>query len=87
MSGLDFFMDGGGVGILDTDGPREPGRYSYMPYRSVSHYSMCRLLRSGESPRCYCVTEREHVAFTVKSLPEYGVLELCDIERTPRTPE
>jgi len=85
MGGLDFFIGRLGVGIFeDTEGPRTPGRYSYMPYRSVGHYQMITVLREGGHPRCFCDTEEEHVEFTVRAHRGYGLLEIGDIERTPR---
>ena len=87
MAGLDFFFEGHVVGVLaDTDGPRVPGRYGYMPYRGGGHYLMQTSLRSGGSPRCACQTEQENVEFTVRSCPEYGVLEIDEIQRTPQRP-
>ena len=85
MPGVEFFCDAGAVGLLgDTEGPRTPGRYGYMPYRGMGHYHMATLLADGGSARCGCETVEEYVEFTVKSCPEYGVLEISDIQRTPR---
>jgi hypothetical protein len=85
VSKLEFFCEGGVVGILgDTSGPREPGHYGYMPYRGPGHYHMATLLKGGGSVHCGCQTADETVEFTVKSCPQYGVLEISEIKRTPR---
>lgn len=85
MGGLDFYFAGGGAGIFsDADGPRIPGRYSYMPYRSGSHSRMQTVVREGGQPRCSCSTEKDDVEFTVRACPENGVLEIVEIHRGPR---
>jgi hypothetical protein len=81
--GIDFLLvDHGPAGILlDVPVPREPGRWKYMPYRSVWHYELGQRLRAGETPRCVFEADGARVEFTVASIPEYGVLEVTHVQR------
>ncbi len=58
--------------------PRKPGLYLYMPFRSIGHLMMSKILGAGGNPRCYYETDDERVVFVVDNGPEYGVLELRD---------
>lgn len=82
--GPEFYFDGMGIGLfLEAEGPTAPGLHRYAPFRGSGHYEMHALLRAGGSPRCDFEADGERVTFTVQGSPEYGVLDLCDIERTP----
>jgi hypothetical protein len=73
------------VGFFEEpDMPRADGRFRYMPYRGVGHYTMQTQRRAGTNPRCYYDANDVRVAFSVRDCPEYGVLELCDFEVSPR---
>jgi len=85
MPELELRFDGMAVGRFEEpDFPRSPGRYRYEPYRGPGHYEMQTQRRAGGSPRCYYDAQDVRVTFTVRDCPEYGVLELCDFETTPR---
>jgi len=79
-----FVFEGMPVGVFEGhDGPRSPGLYRYIPFRSFNHYQMHTLLRAGGLPRCHYEINGVRVSFTVTACPEYGVLELCDSESSP----
>lgn len=63
--------------------PQSAGRYDYEPYRGAGHCEMQECLGSGGSPRCYYEIDGVRTTFVVRACPEYGVLELCDFERSP----
>jgi hypothetical protein len=81
---LGFFFRGGTAGdFLGSSVPRTPGRYPYMPYRSATRHAMGLLLRDGGHPRCTCKADGQCVRFTVRACPEYGILELDELEIVP----
>ncbi len=81
---LDFTYDGKRVGYFEEPVcPSTPGRYRYMPYRSIGHYELNIALRAGRRPRC-AVPSHPGKSFTVLSCPEYGVLELAEFSAARR---
>ena len=81
----EFYHEGMPVGFFEEiEMPRAAGRFRYMPYRGPGHYEMQMDRLAGNSPRCHYDTEDARVTFSVRDCPEYGVLELCDFEITPR---
>ncbi len=62
--------------------PQSAGRYHYEPYRGAGHCEMQESLGAGGSPRCYYEIDGVRTTFVVRACPEYGVLELCDFERS-----
>ena len=84
MAERDFMFGQSAVGTFDDSAlPRSLGRHQYEPYRGAGHYEMQEQLQAGHSPRCHYDADDIRVSFTVRSCPEYGVLELCDFDTTP----
>ncbi len=78
---LEFYFRGGPVGIFQMlEFPRESGIYSYIPYRSGSHYLMHQTLQEFGCAECSYVTKDGLVRFQVSGCPEYGQLKLCDFQ-------
>jgi hypothetical protein len=59
--------------------PGTAGRYRYMPYRGVGHYHMGQALKTGPA-RCSFSHEGSRYEFVVTAVPEYGVLEIVQVE-------
>ena len=73
------------VGAFDeSELPQRPGRCRYEPYRGPGHHDMQEHLLAGRSPRCYYDADDIRVSFSVRSCPDYGVLEIFDVETEPR---
>jgi hypothetical protein len=77
---LDFDYGGIPAGCFTegTSYPSTPGRYTYMPYRSVGHLRMHEELRRSGSARCTCMGPEGRLTFLVRACPEYGILVLDD---------
>jgi hypothetical protein len=58
--------------------PRAPGRYRYMPYRSLGHYELVKAIRAGGQPLCR-MAANPRLTFVVLACLGYGILELADI--------
>ena len=81
---LEFMFEGMPVGYFqEPEFPSTDGSYHYMPYRGPGHYRMGISLGETGKARCTYDSVRERVLFTVRSCPEYGVLELVEFERRP----
>ena len=79
---LDFSFNGLPVGYFEEPSyPRTPGRYRYMPYRGLAHYDLVQALASG-SAQCSFSDGDSVYAFVVRSVPEYGVLQIDAIRRS-----
>ncbi len=79
-----FFFDRSEVGYFRGGAsPQSAGRYQYEPYRCHGHFEMQESLLAGGNPLCYFESEDVRTTFTVRACPEYGVLELCDLESIP----
>jgi hypothetical protein len=73
---LEFWFQRLPVGVFqEPEYPRASGRYRYMPYRGPGHLRMGQALMKGPA-RCYYKAGWWRRKFTVKSVPEYGVLEV-----------
>ena len=73
---LEFWFQGLPVGFFEEpEYPRTSGRYRYMPYRGPGHYRMGQALAHGPA-QCSFKAGWRRRKFTVKSVPEYGVLEI-----------
>jgi hypothetical protein len=59
------------VGIIEKI-PEQDGKYKYEPFRGIGHYDMATQLEFGIGVKC-CARQSK---FTVKSRPEYGVIEI-----------
>ncbi len=83
---LEFLLDGMKVGYFEArEYPARPGRYRYMPYRSGGHYKMVQQILQQGAARCYYDTGALRVSFTVIAIPEYGTLELSDLQSSSRS--
>jgi len=73
---LEFGFQGMPVGVFqEPEYPRTSGRYRYMRYRGPGHLRMGQALLKGPAQCSYKAGWRRR-KFTVKSVPEYGVLEI-----------
>ncbi len=78
---LEFTFKEMAVGyFIESEYPRQSGRYHYMPYRGPGHYQMQLERREKGSVRCYYNVGSKRVSFVVVDCPEYGLLELADFE-------
>ena len=76
-----FYFESGAVGyFLDRPLPSLPGRFRYMPYRSVAHYKLIGAVKSVGPQRCHYVANSNNRWFKVVVWISYGVLELSDFE-------
>jgi hypothetical protein len=81
---LEFMFENMPVGYFqESEFPASDGSYHYMPFRGPGHYRMGISLRETGRAQCCYDSGSERVLFTVRSCPEYGVLELVDFERRP----
>jgi hypothetical protein len=82
--GATFYFRQQEVGRFRGSPPHEPGRHPYEPFRGTGHLALQQLLQAGRPASCHYELGSERVHFRVTACPEYGVLELCDFEVTPR---
>ena len=76
-----FMFEGMPVGSFEeSDYPRTPGQYRYMPFRGPGHYKMQTLLGEGGRPRCHYNDGKSIIYFVVNDCPKYGVLDLCEFQ-------
>ncbi len=64
--------------------PNIPGQFRYESYRGLGHLQMQELLKSGAVARCHYSTGDERVSFSVTSCPQYGVIEIANLDRTAK---
>ena len=71
------------VGFFNQNPPAKPGLYSYMPLRGMGHYEFQNEMKKCNKPKCTFIRnvkgEPVEINFIVKSCPEYGVIEIEDI--------
>jgi hypothetical protein len=76
----EFTFAGNGVGVLSGNEPREPGLWSYMPFRSHGHYLFAAVLNAGGQPECHVTIDGQRLIFTVSGEAEYGVLTVTAVK-------
>ena len=80
-----FMFDGMLVGYFaQSEFPRAPGRFRYIPFRGRGHYELQKQSQAGIRPRCYFDTGKEIVSFVVRDFPEYGEFVIGYFETLPR---
>jgi ribosomal protein S27AE len=85
---LEFMFEGMPVGFFqESTFPSSDGIYHYMPYRGPGHYKMGLKLKESGEAQCSYEVDADRVVFTVRSCPEYGVLDLVKFERKAISPE
>jgi hypothetical protein len=63
--------------------PVAPGRYRYMPFRSLSHYKLGVECQLAGFARCSFAGPAGVVWFSVRATGEPGVLDVSDLGATP----
>ena len=80
---MEFCCGSGKAGYFEeAQYPAADGRYRYMPYRSGSHYLMCKGVREKGRAKCSYEENGVRTYFVVVGIPEYGVLELREFRRS-----
>lgn len=59
--------------------PTTPGKLRYDPFRGLGHLKMIEACQRHGFARCTYMTLKGTVEFTVRTLDEYGVLEISDL--------
>lgn len=84
---LPFYFGRGLAGFLEPDElPPASGQNRYMPVRSVNHYRFVQAVRDKGAAQCYVNSGQQRICFVVRSIPEWGVVDL-QIESIQKRPQ